>query len=193
VDGLRRYLPFVVLLLLVGIGVGILIARNLPLSVEEIAFKRVRDECWQHLKPRTYPRAEVLLVKLRRILDWLGEFKGSDEPARIGDWCRWKIEKEMGMREKLPAPGKPPEATLPNVENLTGLTRDRIEAAFGPPSGICWGSDGGVLEDGSCGGARVWQYSFYYLPTRRLGGGPELTLVFDEKGVCILSLWDYSQ
>ena len=120
-------------------------------------------------------------------------FAQTDEPARISDWCRWEIETEMGLRDELPAPGKPPAQRLPNVENLTGLTKDRISSALGPPSGLCWGSDGGVLEGDSCEDASVWQYSFYYLPTRRLGGGPELTLVFDDKGICILSLWDYSQ
>ena len=193
-DRARRYLFLIVLLLLVvGIAIGIAIGRHSPLSVDEYVFRRAQKECWKFRKSKKYPRADVLLVKLRRILDWLEKFQGTDKPVRVTDWCKWKIEKEIGVRDELPAQGKPPAERLPNVENLTGLTKERIASALGPPSGLCWGGDGGVLEGESCQEARVWQYSFYYLPPRRLGGGPELTLVFDEEGVCILSLWDYSQ
>ncbi len=192
-ERLRAYLMPVVLLLLAGVGIGFVLGRKLPRSTEEIVFERAQEQCWKKARPSKHLQPKPLLRRLRRILDWLGKFEGSDKPARVTDWCKWEIEKEMGERDTLPAAGKPPVDRLPNVENLTGLSKGRVSAALGPPTGLCWGGDGGVLDGESCEQASVWQYSFYYLPPRRLGGGPELTLVFDEKDVCVLSLWDYSQ
>jgi len=193
VDRLRAYLIPIVLLLLLGIAIGFVLGRKLPRSTKELVLERAHEECWEKSRPREHLAAKPLLRELRRILDWLQQFKGSDEPARVADWCKWEIEKEMGERDELPAAGKPPVERLPEVENLTGLSKERISAALGPPTGLCWGGDGGVLDGDSCEQASVWQYSLYYMPPRRLGGGPELTLVFDENDVCVLSLWDYSR
>ena len=191
-DKLRTYLMTVVLLLLAGIAIGFALGRKIPRSTKEIVLERAREECQKKGRAPKQLAAAPLLQELRGILDWLQEFRGSAEPARIVDWCRWEIEKEMGERDELPKPGKPPAERLPNVENLTGLSKSRVSAALGPPTGLCWGGDGGVLEGESCEQASVWQYSFYYSPPRRPGGGPELTLVFDENNVCVLSLWDHS-
>lgn len=55
---------------------------------------------------------------------------------------------------------------------LVGVSQDELLAQLGQPSATC-----------SENHASCWAYSFYYLPPRWVGGGPELELYFDTHGL----------
>jgi hypothetical protein len=74
-----------------------------------------------------------------------------------------------------------------DVSLLVGMTRSKIESALGHPN-ICRIP----IEYAPCRKKGDWFYSFYYLADYN-GGGPELYLTFDNKGLCKTAHWVFTQ
>lgn len=70
---------------------------------------------------------------------------------------------------------------------LIGLTRTDIRSGLGTPE-MC-----DTPMGGPCSNKVDWYYSFYRLPKRWFGGGPELLLKFDEDDICTSANWEQSQ
>jgi len=137
-----------------------------------------------------------ILRELAGHLRWISQFRGSEQPAAPGDWCRWKIEVELGLRPALPRAEPPPAVDLPSVGVLVGVPRDRILSELGDPGCGRWDEKTGKRPEWvrfPCAEASRIEYSIYYLPRRSLGGGPELILSFDKSGNCAAATWLHSQ
>ena len=64
------------------------------------------------------------------------------------------------------------------VAVLEGVSRRDVLFALGDPT-WCQGAPGAIaLDRAECAHSHVWSYSYYRLPDRSLGGGPELTFEF---------------
>jgi hypothetical protein len=64
------------------------------------------------------------------------------------------------------------------VSILEGVSRRDVLNALGDPT-WCHGPDGLIaLDRAECPRSQVWGYSYYRLPNRSCGGGPELTFEF---------------
>lgn len=75
-----------------------------------------------------------------------------------------------------------------DVRPLIGLSKSDLEQALGPHEGC-------RMEGArrNCRDDRTWLYSFYDLPPGSLGGGPELALEFDARGVVTTVEWYHSK
>jgi hypothetical protein len=161
----------------------------------EQAVTREMFECVRPL--RRVDGRDDLFRELTQHLQWIARFRDGDEPAQAADWCRWKIERELGLRADMPPAGPPPTEDLPTPAALIGATRARVLSELGEPAGCGrWEAspEGGKrwLEM-PCAEARRLGYVFYYLPRRYVGGGPELVLAFDDSGVCTAASWTKRQ
>jgi hypothetical protein len=157
----------------------------------EQAAVRAALECARPLRRVT--GRDDLFRELVQHLQWIGRFRGGAEPAQAADWCRWNIEKELGLRPDLPAAGPPPSDDLPTADALIGATRARVLSELGDPAGCGrWEASpdqGKRWIEMPCAEARRLGYAFYYLPKRYTGGGPQLVLAFDDSGVCTAASW----
>jgi hypothetical protein len=151
------------------------------------AGERVRRECF---KPRQVADRAELLHELALHRRWIALFEGGATPMNADDWCIWSVEKEMGLRADL-RPG-PPAAGLPIPRPLVGARRGEILEALGDPGCGDWEKKpGGGMRfvPQPCAKSSRLAYAFYDLPPRWAGGGPELTLVFDDDGLCSDARW----
>jgi hypothetical protein len=84
-----------------------------------------------------------------------------------------------------------------DVSPLVGMTRGELRAALGAPSACDEGqitdADGRQVPVAPCQKSSDWFYSFYHLPEGWVGGGPELLLGFDDKGICSSAGWMFTQ
>ena len=100
------------------------------------------------------------------------------------DWLRAQRSRVREEAARTPdQPWNPPDWRSHDVKPLVGLTRDRIVAALGPPD-VCPHANGSP-----CGFGVAVVYALFYLPDTSLGGGPNLALDFDERGVCTFAKW----
>jgi hypothetical protein len=139
--------------------------------------------------------SEEILRGLASHKGWLELFRGGPYAVEPGDPCKWDIEIALGLRSTRPRTEPPPAVDLPSVGALVGVTRTRFLEALGHPACGRWASEPGTqhYERLPCEEARELEYSFYYLPDNYVGGGPELIVEFDERGVCNSARWMRSQ
>ena len=100
---------------------------------------------------------------------------GRESPAQLR-----LLEKLRHRRERYSYADFPKVA----VTGLAGLTKAEVRAALGAPS-LCY-------RPSDCDRATRWWISFY-AQLEGVGGGPELVLYFDSRGVCTQAEWAMSQ
>jgi hypothetical protein len=157
-------------------------------------FERVQAEC--HRRDQGPVGPDVLLQELAAHLKWISQFRGGRLPAAPGDWCSWKIETELGLRQAMPQTEPPPSVDLPRVDALVGVSRTQILEKLGDPGCGRWNKVDGerpVWVGIPCTQASRTQHSFYYLPKGYGGGGPELILAFGKDGHCTSAAWHRTQ
>jgi hypothetical protein len=84
----------------------------------------------------------------------------------------------------------PQPATLqhpPDVKPLLGTGRRTILSQLGVPDNCAGGSEA------ECMASPAWNYSFIHLPPGRRAAGPELMLLFNERGAVRDAQWSYSR
>jgi len=75
----------------------------------------------------------------------------------------------------------------PDLKPLLGVGRQAVLSELGVPDNCA----GGSLAQ--CAEAPAWNYSFLHLPPGRRGGGPELMLLFNFRGIVRDAQWNYSR
>jgi hypothetical protein len=75
----------------------------------------------------------------------------------------------------------------PDVKPLLGVGRRAILAQLGLPDNCAGGSEA------DCMSSPAWNYSFIHLPPGRHAAGPELMLLFNERGAVRDAQWSYSR
>jgi hypothetical protein len=94
--------------------------------------------------------------------------------------------------------GLKPENDL-DVTPLIGLPKETLRNALGPTSINCAikpavnVTTGERMRIAPCQDDQDLAYSFYSLPAGWAGGGPELLLQFDQRGMCTRALWRNTQ
>jgi len=74
-----------------------------------------------------------------------------------------------------------------DLRPLIGLSSSTVEQALGLPQACLMpGSRQDCRDD-------EWQYSFYTLPEGSLGGGPQLMIGFDFRGLATVAYWIFSK
>jgi hypothetical protein len=75
-----------------------------------------------------------------------------------------------------------------DLQPLIGLSSTVLEQALGLPE-LCRREEARP----NCRDESVWEYSFYELPPGSIGGGPELVLELDARGVVTAAEWLHSK
>lgn len=156
--------------------------------------ERIRRECEVAMPgSRKVATQDVLIQELAAFLRWIASVPKTEKEVRTDSWCAWRIEKEEGLRVKLPTQTPPPIRDLPDASLLVGLPRSRILEELDEPADGCWSGDriAGAPRC-PCGESPHMNYSFYRLDGQP-GGGDELWVDFDAAGVCVQARWVGSQ
>jgi hypothetical protein len=75
---------------------------------------------------------------------------------------------------------------VPAVDALRGASRDTVRSALGAP-------DNCGYNENECASQSSWAYWFFHLPAGWRGGGPELWLTFDARGLVQEAKWQFSR